>query len=155
MEANLAGADLRGVALERANLAGARLLAPKAFGASFAGADPSRADLTGADLRSSNLDRVDLSGATLAGADLDRASLSGAELLDITWDGASGAAIAVFHARNIAHQMTGMSLERIAEDIGVDDYSRQVGPAVEHIRSAGVDISAPHTTAAPPPISWA
>jgi hypothetical protein len=51
--------------------------------------------------------------------------------------------------------MTGAVLEKIADDMGVDDFSRQIGLAVEHLRESGVEITAPLTSAPPSPISWA
>lgn len=158
--ATLTGADLTGAHLDRTDLrrvdlTGAVLIDATAISARLTGGDLTDADLTGADLRGADLSRADLTGANLTGAALDQVLIAGAEMTNLNWHQARGAAIAVFHARNIAHQMTGRSLEQVADDIGIDVYAQQIEPAVEHVRAAGIDITAPGTSATPPPISWA
>ncbi len=62
----------------------------------------------------------------------------------------------MFHARNATHWTTGRVMTAIATDLGTSDYQAQVEPAIEHVRAAGLDTTAPRTsTPNPPPISWA
>ena len=134
------GADLSGQELDGANFTGADL----------AGADLTAADLSGAHLQGASLARGVLANARLEGARMEKASLDGADLTGVSWGGARGAAIAVFHARNAAHQMTGHALDGIADSLVGKQYAQQIGPELEHPRSAGVDIT-PQTEHAPPP----
>jgi hypothetical protein len=98
---------------------------------------------------------VGLTGADLTGADVTETVLAGAEFSGTRFASTTGAAIAVFHARNATHWSTGQVMTRIADDLGLTEYQEQVEPAIEHVRAAGLDTSAPRTSATPPPISWA
>lgn len=85
--ARLAGADLTGSHLERALLAGAQLVGANLHQAHLDGADLSAADLTEANLRAIDLERALLVGACLRGGNfrdavLDGANLSAADLTD-------------------------------------------------------------------------
>lgn len=73
--ADLPGADLTYMTLNRVNLANATL-----NGANLSNATLIRADLTGANLVNARLDSADLSGADLSGADLTGARLDTADL---------------------------------------------------------------------------
>ncbi|WP_066911025.1 pentapeptide repeat-containing protein [Millisia brevis] len=82
---DLAGADLRGVALTRCempgiNLAAADLTGARLSGANLAGAQLSGTVLTGADLIGAHLSGARLRGCTLVRADLLEADLSAADL---------------------------------------------------------------------------
>lgn len=146
----LGGADFRGAILEDARLDNAVLTRADLTGADLRGADLSGSNMADTDLivgrlQGADLSRAALTGADVSDADVNRANLDGAELTGGTWAGAQTAAIAVFHARGAAHQLTGTMLERTADDIGRADYAGQVGPAIERLRSTGVDITAPGT----------
>lgn len=79
-EANLQGADLRGVDLREANLQGADLQRADLRGADLRGANLQWAGLQGADLRRADLQGANLQWADLRGAYLRRADLRGANL---------------------------------------------------------------------------
>ena len=81
--------------------------------------------------------------------------LAGADLTGTRLTGATGAAVAVFHARNATHWSTGKALEHVADGLGLDAYQDDIEPVIEHARAAGLDTSAPHSSMPPPPISWA
>jgi hypothetical protein len=94
---NLRGADLRGVALDRASLCWADLRGADLDRANLCGADLRKADLSGAYLREADLTGatlfdmdlggVDLRGAYLSGADLNKTDLSGAYLREADLSG--------------------------------------------------------------------
>ena len=100
---NLAGANLRDAAFDRADLAGADLSKAEAYRAKFVGAklpgarldgavlgeaDFTGADLSGASLIGADLRRARFFRATLKGADLSKARLAGADLLGADLSGA-------------------------------------------------------------------
>ena len=177
--ASLAGADFTGANLDGAVLRGADLAGVLLVGANASLADLRRCDLTSADLTGANLTEALLDGcrlvdAVLAGADarsasflgaqltgadlsssnLTGAALSGANLTDANLAAATGAAIAVFHARAAQHVATGRALEAIARDLGLDDYCEQVEPELQALRQQGMTVTAPGTSQQPSSISW-
>ncbi len=79
-EANLNGAWLVCVNLERANLQGANLQEAQLMQANLERANLERANLTRANLTRANLERANLKGANLEGANLEGANLQGANL---------------------------------------------------------------------------
>lgn len=74
--------------------------------------------------------RTVLTSAKLTGTNLDQASLEAAEITGVEWADANGAAITVFHARNIAHQKTGGALRRVADTLDPGKYAQQITPAI-------------------------
>ena len=108
----LEGADLTDVVaiysdLRRADLTGADLTGADLTGANLTGADATRAVLANARMIGAKARGTDLSQADLTRADLTDADLAGAEMSTARFDGAIGAAVAVFHARASAHWATG------------------------------------------------
>lgn len=84
-DANLVGADLRGINLQDCLLAGAKLSKANLFqqnlrGSILRGADLSEANLEGADFHSVDLSKSNLQGSQLMRANLNEARLAGAEL---------------------------------------------------------------------------
>ena len=61
----------------------------------------------------------------------------------------------MFLARAESHWSTGQMLSRIADDLGIAEYSHDIQPLVDRTVEAGRPVSAPRTTRQPPPISWA
>jgi hypothetical protein len=86
-DANLRGADLRGVDLSDEDLRGADLRGADLSNANLRGADLDDADLSDASLSGANLSYAHLSGANLSGADLCGAHLGGASLKGADLDG--------------------------------------------------------------------
>ena len=153
-DANLTGALLTGAVLTRADLRGAILDHAELARAQISGADLDSASLVEADLTGADLTRANLRMADLTGANLKGTQFAGADLTAAAWDLAEHAAVAVFHARNAIHTMTGNALQEIANTIGLATYQEQIEPAIEHARTLGMTATAPGTKYSPQSISW-